>query len=63
MKWKIHFRRLPSMPSCSVWRRTGLREVAHDIWNMSTHIEHSVSMARREFLIGFLGVGIAECSI
>jgi len=41
----------------------GLREVAHDTGNMSKHVESSVDMARREFGIGCLGVGIAECSI
>jgi hypothetical protein len=41
----------------------GLREVAHDTGNMSTHIESSVDMVRREFGIGCLGVGIAERSI
>jgi len=41
----------------------GLREVAHDTGNMSKHVESSVNMARREFGIGCLGVGIAERSI
>ena len=41
----------------------GLREVAHDTGNMSKHVECSVNMARREFGIGCLGVGIVECSI
>jgi len=41
----------------------GLREVAHDTVNMSKHVESSVDMARREFGIGCLGVGIAERSI
>jgi hypothetical protein len=41
----------------------GLREVAHDTGNMSKHVEFSVNIARREFGIGCLGVGIAECSI
>jgi hypothetical protein len=41
----------------------GLREVAHDTGNMSKHVEFSVNMARREFGIGCLGVGIAERSI
>jgi len=41
----------------------GLREVAHDKGNMSKHVESSVNMARREFGIGCLGVGIAERSI
>jgi len=41
----------------------GLREVAHNTGNMSKHVESSVNMARREFGIGYLGVGIAERSI
>ena len=41
----------------------GLREVTHDTGNMSKHVESSVDMARREFGIGCLGVGIAERSI
>jgi len=41
----------------------GLMEVAHDTGNMSKHVESSVNMARREFGIGCLGVGIAERSI
>jgi hypothetical protein len=41
----------------------GLREVAHNTGNMSKHVESLVNMARREFLIGCLGVGIAERSI
>ena len=41
----------------------GLREVAHDTGNMSKHVESSVNMARREFGIGCLGVGIAEHSM
>ena len=40
-----------------------LREVAHNSGNMSKHVESSVNMARREFGIGSLGVGIAESSI
>jgi hypothetical protein len=40
-----------------------LREVAHDTGNMSKHLDSSVNMARREFGIGCLGVGIAERSI
>jgi hypothetical protein len=31
--------------------------------NMSKHVKSSVDMARREFVIGCLGVGIAEHSI
>jgi len=41
----------------------GLREAAHNARNMSKHGESSVNMARREFGIGCLGVGIAEHSI
>jgi len=41
----------------------GLQEVAHDTGYMSEHVESSVNMARQEFGIGFLGVGIAERSI
>jgi len=41
----------------------GLRDVAHDTGNMSKHVESSVDMARREFGIGCIGVGIAERSI
>jgi hypothetical protein len=41
----------------------GLREVAHNTGNMSKHVESSVNMARREFGIGCLGIGIAEHSI
>jgi hypothetical protein len=41
----------------------GRREVAHNTGNMSTHIQSSVNMERREFRIGCVGVGIAECSI
>jgi hypothetical protein len=41
----------------------GLREVAHDTGIMSKHVESSVNMARQEFGIGCLGVGIAERSI
>jgi hypothetical protein len=41
----------------------GLREITHDTGNMSKHVESSVDMARREFGIGCLGVGIAERSI
>jgi hypothetical protein len=41
----------------------GLREVSHNTGNMSKHVESSVNMARREFGIGCLGVGIAERSI
>jgi hypothetical protein len=41
----------------------GLREVAHNIWNMSKHVSCLVNMAQRVFGIGFLCVGIAELSI
>ena len=41
----------------------GLWEVAHNTGNMSKHVESSVDMARQEFGIGCLGVGIAEHSI
>ena len=41
----------------------GLREVAHDRWNILKHVESSVNMAQREFGIGCLGVGIVERSI
>jgi hypothetical protein len=44
-------------------QEVGPREVAHDTRNMSNHVESSVNLARREFYIGFLGVGIAEHSI
>jgi hypothetical protein len=44
-------------------KEVGLRKVAHDTGNMSKHIKSSVNMARREFGIGCLGVGIAERSI
>ena len=40
-----------------------LQEVAHDTGNMSKQVQSSVTMARREFGIGCLGVGIAEGSI
>jgi hypothetical protein len=43
--------------------QVGLREVAHDIGNMSKCVEFSVKMARREFGIGCLHVGIVERSI
>jgi hypothetical protein len=41
----------------------GLREVVHDTGNMSKNIKSLVNMARPEFGIGCLGVGIAERSI
>ena len=39
------------------------REVAHDTGKMSKHVESLVNMARREFGIGYLRVGIPEHSI
>jgi hypothetical protein len=41
----------------------GLWEVADDTGNMSKYLESSVNMARREFGIGCVGVGMAERSI
>jgi hypothetical protein len=41
----------------------GLREIAHNTENMSKYVESLVNIARREFGIRFLGVGIAERSI
>jgi len=41
----------------------GLREVAHDTGNMSKRGESSVNMARQEFGISHLGLGIVERSI
>jgi hypothetical protein len=43
--------------------QVGLREVAHDTGNMSKCVEFSVNMARQEFRIGCLHVGIVERSI
>jgi hypothetical protein len=40
-----------------------LWEVTHDTGNMSKHFEYWADLARREFSIGCLGVGIAEHSI
>ena len=40
-----------------------LREVAHNSGNMLKHLAFSVNMVRRQFGIGFLGVGLAERSI
>jgi len=37
----------------------GLREVTYTTGNMSKQVESLVNMVRREFCIGFLGVGIA----
>ena len=37
-----------------------LREVAHNAGNMSKHVESMANMARQEFGISCLGVGIAE---
>jgi hypothetical protein len=44
-------------------QEVGLTEVADDTVNMTKQVESSVSMERREFSIGCLGVGIAERSI
>jgi hypothetical protein len=41
----------------------GVWEVAQDTGNMSKHLKYSVNMARRQFGIGCLGVGIVERSI
>jgi hypothetical protein len=41
----------------------GLREVPQDTGNRLKHVESPVDMARREFGIGCLGVGITEHSI
>jgi hypothetical protein len=41
----------------------GLWEVAHNTGNVLKHLESLVNMARGEFGIGCLGVGIAELSI
>jgi len=41
----------------------GLKEVTHNTGNMSKHVEYSGNMARQEFGIVRLGVGITECSI
>jgi hypothetical protein len=41
----------------------GHRKISHDTGNLSTHIESSVHMARREVGTGLLGVGITERSI
>ena len=38
----------------------GLREIPHNTGNMSKDMKSSVNMARREFGIGCLGVGITE---
>jgi hypothetical protein len=40
-----------------------LEEVAHNTGNMSKYIKFSLNMARREFDVGCLGVGIAERSM
>jgi hypothetical protein len=40
-----------------------MEEVTDETGNMSKHVESSVDMARREFGIGCLRVGIAERSI
>jgi hypothetical protein len=41
----------------------GLWQIAHHAENMSIDVESSVNMARQEFGIGCLVVGIAERSI
>jgi len=41
----------------------GLWEGTNDTRNMSKRVESSVNMARQEFSIGCLGVGIAEHSL
>jgi hypothetical protein len=41
----------------------GIWEIAHDTGNMLKYLESSVDMVGREFGIGCLGVGIAECCI
>jgi hypothetical protein len=41
----------------------GLWAVVHNTGNLSKHIESSVKMARREFIIGCLAVGITEQAI
>jgi len=41
----------------------GLREVTPDTGNMSKRLESLVNVARREFSIGCLSVGVAERSI
>jgi hypothetical protein len=37
-----------------------IREVAHDTGNMSNNVQSSVDLVRREFGVGYHGVGIAE---
>jgi len=41
----------------------GLGEVAHDTGNMLKQVDFSVNIARPEFGMGFLSVGIVERSI
>jgi hypothetical protein len=41
----------------------GLWKIAHNTGNMSKHFESSVDLARRQFGISCLGVGVAERSI
>ena len=43
--------------------QVGFQDVSHDTGNTSKFMEFLVNMARREFGIGFFGVGIAERSI
>jgi hypothetical protein len=44
-------------------REVGLQEVTYDTGSMMKHIESSVNMARHEYGIRCLGVGIVERSI
>jgi len=41
----------------------GLREVDHNTGNMSKQVESFMNTAQREFSIGCLRLGVAECSI
>jgi hypothetical protein len=41
----------------------GLREVAHNTWNMTQHVQCWANMAQQEFGIGYLRVSIMERSI
>ena len=47
-------------PHCM--EEVGLREVTHNTGNMSKQVESMVNIARREFCISCLGVGLAERS-
>jgi len=44
-------------------KEVGLKDVGHDTGNLSKHVGSSVNMARQEFSITCLGVGIADRSI